>query len=251
MPTKTILRFGLIILSAPFVAFSRVAEAINLWDLKADITRCLQVVDCHMLQPVPMEFIQALVVAEDRRNVLHLGVDPIGIIRAILVYMFRKETQGASTVEQQFVRVVSGSCERTIRRKIREQVLAIAVSRRRSKTQIASAYLSIACYGSGLVGTLGLRDLCGTDLEACPAHKIHEAIARLKYPESLQPSIAWKRKLVLRAEYITCRMPEVKNQARSEIPQPVRPTYPAAYHQILRQEKMSWLQNTESVIFWS
>ena len=212
MAKRTILRIALKIASTPFVAFSRAAEAINLWDLKADIALCLQTVDCNVLRPIPREFVQALVVAEDRRNALHLGVDPMGIARAILARLSRKGIQGASTIEQQFVRIVSGSYERTIRRKIREQALAIAVSRRRSKTQIASAYLSVAYYGPGLIGASGLRRLCGRELEVCRAHSIIEAIARLKYPEPLQPSIAWKRKLVRRAAYITCRLPGAKRQ---------------------------------------
>ena len=215
MAKRKFLRVALTIASTPFVAFSRAAEAINLWDLKADIALCLQTVDHDVLRPMPRDFVQALVAAEDRRNALHLGVDPIGIVRAILARLTRKRVQGASTIEQQFVRVVSGSYERTIRRKIREQALAIAVSRRRSKTQIASAYLSVAYYGPGLVGTSGLRSLCGIDLEACQPHRIHEAIARLKYPEPPRPSMIWNRRLGRRAAYITCRLPENENPPTS------------------------------------
>jgi len=217
----------LTVASTPFITFSRMAEAVDLWNLKGDIALCLHVVDCNVVRPMPREFVQALVVAEDHRNALHLGVDPIGIVRAILARLTRKDVQGASTIEQQFVRVVSGSYERTIRRKVREQALAIAVSRRRSKTQIASAYLSVAYYGPGLIGTTGLRSLCGTDLHGCHAHRIHEAIARLKYPEPLRPSVAWSRKLARRAAYIACRLPAAKKPLVSAIPPKVSPVFHA------------------------
>lgn len=215
MAKRRLLRMALTVASVPFVALSRAAEAINLWDLKADIALCLQTVDRDVLRPIPRDFVQALVAAEDRRNALHPGVDPIGIVRAILAHLTKKGVQGASTIEQQFVRVVSGSYERTIQRKIREQALAIAVSRRRSKTQIASAYLGIAYYGPGLIGTSGLRSLCGTDLDASQPRQIHEAIARLKYPEPVRPSMTWNRKLGRRATYITCRLPKNKKRPPS------------------------------------
>ena len=81
----------LTVASTPFVAFSRAAETINLWNLRADIDRCLHAVDCNVVRPMPREFVQALVVAEDRRNAFHLGVDPIGIVRAILARLAGKE----------------------------------------------------------------------------------------------------------------------------------------------------------------
>ncbi len=215
MAKRIIFKTGLLILSAPLLAFSRVAEAVNLWDLRTEIDICLQAVDRNSLRPVPARFIRALAVAEDKRNALHPGVDPIGIFRAILVRVCRKEIQGASTIEQQFVRVVTGSYEMTMRRKIKEQALAVAVSRRRSKTQIASAYLFIARYGSGLNGALGLGKLCGTNLDECQAHTIYEAVARLKYPEPSHPSSAWRQKLVRRTVYIARGMPEIANQSSS------------------------------------
>lgn len=217
MATRIVYRIGILILSAPLLVFSRVAEAVNLWDLRTEIEICLQTVDRNSLHPVPAGFIRVLAVAEDRRNALHPGVDPIGIFRAILVRICRKEIQGASTIEQQFVRVVTGSYEMTIRRKIKEQALAIAVSRRRSKTQIASAYLFIARYGSKLNGASGLSELCGTNLNECPAHMIYETVARLKYPEPSHPSLAWRQKLVRRTRYIVCGMPEGAKQSNSNI----------------------------------
>lgn len=215
MAKRIIFRVGFLILSAPLLVFSRVAEAVNLWDLRTEIDICLQAVDRNSLRPVPAKFIQALAAAEDRRNALHPGVDPIGIFRAVLVRICRKEIQGASTIEQQFVRVATGSYEMTIRRKIKEQALAVAVSRRRSKTQVASAYLFIAHYGSGLNGASGLGKLCGANLNKCPAHKVYEAVARLKYPEPSHPSSAWRRKLVRRTKYIERGMPEVASQSGS------------------------------------
>ena len=186
--------------------FSRIAELINLWGLKADIALCLQVVDSKLFQPVPIKFINTLIVAEDRRNALHPGVDPIGMLRAILARLRNRGIQGASTIEQQFVRVVTDSYEMKIQRKFKEQALALAVARRRSKVQIASAYLSIAHYGYRKKGKSGLEALCDENLLGCSESKIHESIARLKYPEPHEPSEIWEQRLAMRANYILQRM---------------------------------------------
>ena len=102
MATQTFLTVLSTLLSVPFVIFSRIAEATNLWDIRSDIGVCLRLVDDLACQfPVPNAFIQVLVVAEDRRNALHFGVDPIGMIRAAISLVTGKGLQGASTIEQQ------------------------------------------------------------------------------------------------------------------------------------------------------
>ena len=88
------------------------------------------------------------------------------MIRALSVRIRHGTIQGASTIEQQFVRVMSGRYERSVARKLREQALAIAISRRREKKQVAAAYLSVAFYGSARRGVSGLMTQCGPELEA-------------------------------------------------------------------------------------
>ena len=195
-------------LSVPFIAFSRILEAVNLWGLRADIAKCIETVDRSTHEwSVPDAFIHALVAAEDRRNAMHFGIDPLGMVRALLSIVTGNGIQGASTIEQQFARVVTKCYERTIFRKIREQAIAIAVSRRRSKIEICAAYLSIAFYGQGLVGAAGISTLCGNVLDSCPARKVHEAIARLKYPQPVRPTSLWNIKIENRADYIARNLP--------------------------------------------
>ena len=219
MATVTMLKIGYVFLSIPFIVFSRIVEKINLWGIRRDLDDCLRTVDYNLLQPIPLEFIKVLFVAEDRRNPVHFGVDPIGMIRALISIVAGKGIQGASTIEQQFVRVISGSYERTIRRKIREQALAIAVARRRSKLQIAVAYLSVAYYGHDLVGVRGLRNLCGPSLDKSPSQTIHKAIAYLKYPRPSSPSEIWKQKVRRRVEHIVRRVSIDKKMSTSTVDQ--------------------------------
>lgn len=191
-------------LSAPIVWLARCAEVWNACGICADIEKCVDVIDSQDVL-LPNSLIVSLIAAEDHRNDIHPGVDPISILRAIYVRWRFGAVQGASTVEQQFVRVVSGRNERTLARKMYEQALAICVSRRRTKVQIASAYLMVAYYGSGIVGIDGLRSRLGTDLSSSDAGRIRAMIARLKYPEPSRPTEKWRRKVGARVAYIERR----------------------------------------------
>ena len=204
MGTRTLLKLVLRVLALPFVAFSRVAEAFDWWGIRRDIATCLDAVDGNVLR-VPDLFIAALVMAEDHRNQVHCGVDPLAMIRALSVRARSGRIQGASTIEQQFVRVISRRYERSLLRKLREQALAIAVSRRRGKIQIAEAYLSVAFYGSRLRGASGLLEVCGVQIDAANPRVVFGAIARLKYPEPSHPAPQWKDKLQRRIQYIEAR----------------------------------------------
>ena len=178
------------LLSAPFIWLARGAEAWNTFGIRSDIEKCLAVVDAHGTL-LPNAFMISLIAAEDHRNAFHPGVDPIAMLRAIYVRCRFGAVEGASTVEQQFVRVVSGRYERTPTRKVYEQALAICVSRRRGKAQIANAYLTAAYYGSMMVGIEGLRAQLGSDLWTSDIGGIREMVARLKYPEPARPTAAW------------------------------------------------------------
>ena len=212
MAETYILKILITVLSVPFVLLSRIAELFNVCGIRKEVRKCLEVVDSSW-QLVPRPFLAPLVAGEDHRNELHYGVDPIAMIRAAYVRIRSGRIQGASTIEQQFVRVVTGRFERSARRKIREQILAIAVSRRREKSQIASAYLSIAFYGSGCVGIEGVNG-CYRENPSVPERKeILELIARLKYPEPSQPTPDWRRKLNSRIEYIRGREEQSANNS--------------------------------------
>ena len=90
---------------------------------------------------------------EDRRFYEHLGIDPIGVSRAI----FRDLTgtngiEGGSTLTQQLAKNLFLTRERTLSRKIQEAILALWLERRYSKDQILELYLNRVYFGSGAYG---------------------------------------------------------------------------------------------------
>jgi 1A family penicillin-binding protein len=92
---------------------------------------------------LPPHIPNAFLAAEDVRFRSHLGIDPIGIARAL----FRNVraggiTQGGSTINQQIIKTRYLSQERKWSRKIVEAILAVVLDARLSKDEILELYLS-------------------------------------------------------------------------------------------------------------
>jgi penicillin-binding protein 1B len=85
---------------------------------------------------------KAIVAMEDSRFRSHHGVDPMGVMRA-LVHNARSEsgTHGGSTLTQQLAKNLFLSPERTLQRKVREVFFALALESTLTKDQILELYL--------------------------------------------------------------------------------------------------------------
>lgn len=204
MAKKPILKLILWVLSAPLFVISRRLERSSSAPFVADLERCLDVVD-RLGEAVPYPFTGVLIEAEDRRSAYHFGVDPIGMLRAVWAYLVSGHVQGASTIEQQLVRVVTGRYEPTAIRKVREQLLAVALARHRPKLSIASAYLAIAFYGSGYIGLDGLRSKFGRHLHRVSEKQALRFVSQLKYPRPLRADAHWHAKISRRCKAISAR----------------------------------------------
>jgi len=104
-------------------------------------------------EEIAPDLINATVATEDGRFWQHAGVDPLGIVRAVVLNIREMGiASGASTIPQQLVKLVLLSpeerTEQTLSRKIREAVLATEVSRRYSKQEILQTYLNEINYGN-------------------------------------------------------------------------------------------------------
>jgi penicillin-binding protein 1A len=96
---------------------------------------------------------RATVAIEDRRFYEHGGIDPVGILRAVVAdVQAGKIVQGGSTITQELVRNLYLSREQTVRRKLVEACLAIKLSRAWSKSRILTAYMNEVYYGNHAYG---------------------------------------------------------------------------------------------------
>jgi penicillin-binding protein 1B len=95
------------------------------------------------LEDVPPVLIDALITIEDRQFYSHFGINPMGIMRAMLRNISAgKVVQGGSTLTQQLVKNYYLSSERTVKRKLTEMIMAILLEVHYSKQEILQAYLN-------------------------------------------------------------------------------------------------------------
>ncbi|HYC92267.1 MAG TPA: PBP1A family penicillin-binding protein [Thermoanaerobaculia bacterium] len=96
-----------------------------------------------LLDKLPKHVADAFVAAEDVRFRYHIGVDPIGMARALFANVRAGGiAQGGSTIPQQIVKQRFLTNERTWRRKLTEIVLAVLLDMRLSKDEMLELYLN-------------------------------------------------------------------------------------------------------------
>ena len=105
------------------------------------------------LKDIPPHVRQAFISAEDKNFYRHPGVDPVAILRAVVANVKRgKIHQGASTITQQLARNLFLTPDRSLKRKIKEALLAIKIERHFTKDQILEMYLNYIYLGQGAYG---------------------------------------------------------------------------------------------------
>jgi len=98
-------------------------------------------------------FIKALLAREDSRFYKHCGVDPVGILRAIVRNVVsRSQAQGASTLTQQLARNSFPLGGKNLHRKILEAFVSIRIEKYFSKDEILEHYMNRIYFGAGVFG---------------------------------------------------------------------------------------------------
>ena len=102
---------------------------------------------------IPPHLIHAFLAIEDRAFFEHIGISYKGIIRSIIVNIYNgRVVQGASTITQQLVKLLFTDAQRTMARKLKDQIYALLVERQFTKEQILETYLNHVCFGCGIYG---------------------------------------------------------------------------------------------------
>lgn len=149
------------------------------------------------------KLIDYLIIAEDRRFKYHLGFDPIAIIRAIIHNVFYNKREGASTIEQQLVRVIINDYRYSYSRKLKEILLAFLLKFAAGKEQLALIYLNRAYYGTmynsldAILLKFGLTKYSKLSDEVCA-----EVVSRIKYPEDRSNSEKRMKQIENRKRYV-------------------------------------------------
>ncbi|QIG45210.1 penicillin-binding protein [Nocardioides anomalus] len=101
---------------------------------------------------MPQDIKDAVVAAENRTFWSDSGIDFKGIVRAAFNNASGNSTQGASTITQQYIKILYLSQERSYQRKLKEAILALKLRKEKSKEQILEGYLNTIYFGRGAYG---------------------------------------------------------------------------------------------------
>jgi len=126
---------------------------------------------------VPKKVIYSFLSAEDKNFFSHPGVDAKSITRAIIKniqnLLSEKRLEGASTITQQVAKNFLLTSEVSLKRKIKEAILAFRIERAYSKERIMELYLNQIYLGEGTYG-----------IAAASLEYFDKAVGELNYEEA-------------------------------------------------------------------
>ncbi|MFD8199148.1 transglycosylase domain-containing protein [Streptomyces sp. NPDC003470] len=105
------------------------------------------------LSQIPKAMQNAVISQENKTFYSDSGIDPKGIARAVFNMARGGETQGGSTITQQYVKnAMLEDQSQTVSRKVREILVSVKVGAEVDKDEILEGYLNSAYYGRGAYG---------------------------------------------------------------------------------------------------
>ncbi len=112
------------------------------------------------LAEVPPLLVKAVLAVEDERFYRHRGIDPVAVLRALWANLRSGGVvQGGSTLTQQLMKNFFLGDERTLKRKVKEALMALIAERKYTKDEILENYLNEIYLGQkGAQGVFGVRE---------------------------------------------------------------------------------------------
>lgn len=180
---------------------------------------------------IPLPLCQAFLAAEDWRFYEHFGIDLKGLFRAVVKNLVeRRYAEGASTITQQLAKVLFLTPEKTLRRKLKEAVLAVQIERQYSKSEILGLYLNQIYLGEGCYGVeAAARTYFGKNVNDLSIAERAMLAALPKAPSIFSPfknpdKARERRDLVLKDMFERNLISKADWQTAREEPLPEKPT---------------------------
>ncbi len=128
-------------------------------------------------ESIPQKVVNSFLSAEDKNFFNHPGIDAKGILRAVFKNLKNisqnKRLEGASTITQQVAKNFLLTNEVSMKRKIKEAILAFRIERAYSKERILELYLNQIYLGQGTYG-----------IAAASLEYFDKSIKELNYPDA-------------------------------------------------------------------
>lgn len=140
------------------------------------------------IDKIPKAMQWAVISAENKSFYSDSGVDPMGIARALANMARGGDTQGGSTITQQYVKNTYLSQEQTVSRKFKEMFISIKVGTKLTKDEILQGYLNTSYYGRDSYGIqAAAQTYYGVDAEDLTPSQCAFLAALLKGPTYYDP----------------------------------------------------------------
>ncbi|MFB9315470.1 transglycosylase domain-containing protein [Nocardioides plantarum] len=216
----------------PNAEFLTNASIVYYDDGKTEVGRyALQNRESISFDDMPEVMKQAVVAAEDETFYSNNGIDTKGIVRAVFNNASGGSTQGASTITQQYVKILYLNQERSYKRKVKEAILSLKIQREQSKDQVLAGYLNTIYFGRGAYGIQAAAnayfDKPAKELGLREAAVLASV---LNDPNDLDPAdgIDTRRRLKGRFQYVLDRMAKAGDitQADAETAKKQLPKFP-------------------------
>ena len=158
------------------------------------------------LSEIPLQMRNAVLAIEDDRFYSHGGVDYLGVLRASLVNLRGRLSQGASTITMQVARNFFLGNEKTFSRKIYEVLLAWEIESKLTKDKILEIYMNQIFLGQRAYGFSSAAQIYfGKELKDLTIAESAMLAGLPKAPSAYNP-VSNFRRAKIRQEYILQRM---------------------------------------------
>ncbi|MFW5879117.1 MAG: penicillin-binding protein 1A, partial [Myxococcota bacterium] len=160
-------------------------------------------------EEMPELLTSAFIAAEDERFHEHVGLDYLGIVRAMLRNLQAGGVkEGGSTITQQVVKTFLLTPERSYSRKLREMILARRLERNLSKEEILYLYLNQIYFGHGRYGVQeASRFYFGKDVSEIGLEEAAMLAALPRAPNLYSPR-RFPDRALMRRRYVLRRLAE-------------------------------------------
>ncbi len=140
------------------------------------------------LDQIASDLRNAVIAVEDHRFYHHIGIDPIGVGRALYRDARGGRLEGGSTLTQQLARTLFLSNKRTPARKAQEALIALLLEQELSKKQILELYLNRVYLSGGVYGVETMsRNLFGKSAGNLTLPEAAMIAGLIRAPSALSP----------------------------------------------------------------
>lgn len=159
------------------------------------------------LDEVPEQLVHAILATEDSRFFEHPGIDPVGVMRAVVNLVLTGEKgQGGSTLTMQLARGFFLSREKTFLRKFKEAFIAWHIERVLTKEEILTLYINKVELGHRAFGFGAAAQVYyGKDIKELNLAQIATLAGLPKAPSTMNP-ISRPQRSVTRRRVVLSRM---------------------------------------------